>query len=442
MRIVQALGWYFPESIGGTEVYVQTLSEQLQVLGHEVVIAAPEAGASREREYEYDGLRVYRYPISRCPSRSECQGLRHTRGSEYFHAWIRRQRPDIVHFHTMRTGMGPQEVEVASSTGAAIIVTSHTSSLGYVCQRGTMMRWGTYVCDGVCRPTKCASCALQGRGMSRVLATAIGSIPPWLGRCARHCPGRFATALGMSDFIERNLQKQRHITSIADRLVTLTAYGQRVLEANGVPPGKLVLNRLGHGQSVVVKKPAPEIAPTRRPIKVGYLGRFDAVKGVRELARAVSVLPDGLLTCEFRGPVRTRDEEALIEELKTLLHDRRDVTFAPAAHPSAVFCVLGNYDVLCCPSICLEGGPTVAIEAHAVGTPVIGSRIGGLAELIIDGVNGALVPPGDWGALSRCLLRVAQHPESTIDSWRRLLPEGRTMEQIARDYVAIYKQSR
>ena len=43
MKIAHALGWYFPDSLGGTEIYVAALSRELQARGHEVVIAAPDA---------------------------------------------------------------------------------------------------------------------------------------------------------------------------------------------------------------------------------------------------------------------------------------------------------------------------------------------------------------------------------------------------------------
>jgi glycosyltransferase involved in cell wall biosynthesis len=88
--------------------------------------------------------------------------------------------------------------------------------------------------------------------------------------------------------------------------------------------------------------------------------------------------------------------------------------------------------------VCLEGGPTVAIEAHAVGTPVIGTRIGGLAELVTDGVNGRLIPPGAWRALADALRDMAKNPVGTIDRWRLALPPARTMDQVAADYLTLY----
>jgi glycosyltransferase involved in cell wall biosynthesis len=105
----------------------------------------------------------------------------------------------------------------------------------------------------------------------------------------------------------------------------------------------------------------------------------------------------------------------------------------------AVADVLRGYDVLCCPAICFEGGPTVALEAQAVGTPVVGSRIGGLAEIVRDGVDGRLVPANDAHALAAALREAARDPEHTIDQWRANAPTPRTMAQVASDYLRLYE---
>jgi len=134
----------------------------------------------------------------------------------------------------------------------------------------------------------------------------------------------------------------------------------------------------------------------------------------------------------------TNAERRCVAELQALVkHDPR-VTFAPAVSHEAAADVIAGYDVLCCPSLAVEGGPTVAIEAHAVGTPVIGTRAGGLAELVSDGINGRLVRPGSWRELAAALVDVAAAPAATIDRWRRALPPARTMDQIATDYLGMY----
>jgi glycosyltransferase involved in cell wall biosynthesis len=99
---------------------------------------------------------------------------------------------------------------------------------------------------------------------------------------------------------------------------------------------------------------------------------------------------------------------------------------------------LRTYDVLCCPSRCLEGGPTAGLEALAAGIPVIAASMGGLAEVLEDGINARLVPPGDVERLRAALVEVARNPEGTIRRWRGRLPLPRTMRDVAHDYLALY----
>ena len=320
-----------------------------------------------------------------------------------------------------------------------MIVTAHSGSLGWICQRGTMMRWGERLCDGVCAPAKCAACALQHRGLGKRSAQLIGALPPAVGRIARAFRGKLGTALSMSDLIARNQRTQGAMLATVEKLVLLTEWALRAAAANGAPRDKLALNRLGLGHAKCSPKPGPDDLPTTRPITVGYLGRFDAIKGVHDLARAVASLPrDVPIRVEFRGPVTSERERACVSELRAAVGSDPRVSFEPAVPHAHVLDVLAGYDVLCCPAVCLEGGPTAAIEAHAVGTPVIGARIGGLAELVTDGANGRLVSPGDWRALAGVLDEISRDPRGTVDAWRRALPRVRTMDEVTADYRALY----
>lgn len=438
MKIVQALGWYFPESIGGTEVYVAALARRLVESGHTVSIAAPDALNKSERHYEHEGIPVYRYPIPAEPSRDECRELVSVKSS--FITWLHDQQPDVVHFHTFVTGLGIIEVEAAKSMGARVIVTTHSSSLGYLCQRGTMMRWGEAPCDGIAIPSKCAPCELQHRGLSKLPALVLGSVPPLLGEGFSRIEGKIGSALAMGYFIAHNQEKQKRLLKAADKFVLLTQWAFNAVAANGAPPNRIALNRLGLSQEVRHRKPGPDLAPTARPVRIGYLGRFEFLKGVEHLARAAKSIDKSVgFSLEFRGPVTSPSEKRQVDELKIIVGDDPRVSFAPAVSSKDVPSVLCNYDVLCCPSVCLEGGPTVAIEAQAVGTPVVGSNLGGLRELVSDGRNGRLIPPGDVAALTALITEIASGPEKTIDVWRNNLPAVRTMDDVTRDYLELYK---
>jgi glycosyltransferase involved in cell wall biosynthesis len=72
--------------------------------------------------------------------------------------------------------------------------------------------------------------------------------------------------------------------------------------------------------------------------------------------------------------------------------------------------VLAALDVLVLPSIRSEATPQVIPQALAVGTPVVGTAVGGIPEFIRDGETGRLVPPGDAGALADAIADLLADP--------------------------------
>jgi glycosyltransferase involved in cell wall biosynthesis len=440
MKIVQAVGWYFPDSLGGTEVYVAALARQLRARGADVAIAAPDPGARTPRRYEHEGCEVFRYPIPASPTREEAQGVVAARGSEYFHRWLAQSGADVAHFHTFVTGLGLFEIAAAKRAGSRVVATTHSSSLGFLCQRGTLMWRGQSLCDGIVTGPRCAACELEHRGAPPAAAAVLSRIPPSLGRTARAVPGRVGTALTMTDLIAVNQQHQRRMLDQVDAFVVLTQRGAEIVLANGAPAAKVVINRLG-----IAGAPAPHTSSTSEPrsddhvVRVGYVGRFESVKGVLDLAHALRRVPKHVpVRVEFRGPVQTPGDRVMRESVVQLLADEPRATFADAVPPPAVPDVLRTYDILCCPSRCLEGGPTVGLEALAARVPVIAASVGGVAEVLQDGVNTRLVPPGDIDGLAAALTDVGLNPEGTVRAWRRRLPLPRTMGDVATDYLGLY----
>ncbi len=439
MRIIQAAGWYFPERLGGTEVYVAALAERLHRLDHDVRIVAPELGASAPRRYDHAGIPVFRFPIRTPLTRDQAQGRTAVDGSEWFRRWVRDVRPDVVHFHTLVPGLELDEVKAAKGTGARVIATTHASSLGYICARGTMLRWGRALCDGVAEPHKCAACDLQKRGLPKWVARVAGSVPVGLSELGRPLSGKLGTTLGMPSAILFNMARQRELLATVDRFVLLTDWSADAVVRNGALGSKVAVNRLGIG-GAFARKPAPSIQPTGTPVKFGYLGRFDPIKGVYDLGRALQSLPrDVPFRFDIRGPLDTPESREVHGQLSRMLEGDARVSVGPAVPTACVPTHLASLDVLCCPSACLEGGPTVAIEAHAAGTPVVGTRIGGLAELVTDRRNGRLVLPGDWRALASVIAEIASDPTGTVDVWRTAIPAARTMDDVTADYVALYR---
>lgn len=113
--------------------------------------------------------------------------------------------------------------------------------------------------------------------------------------------------------------------------------------------------------------------------RILYVGNLLPVKGPTVLKRAAEQLPD--VDVMFVG--------AGAEKVGARPHDE-------------IPWWMNASDVLCLPSL-NEGLPNVALEALACGIPVVASRVGGVPEIVQDGVNGLLVPPGDSHALADAL---------------------------------------
>jgi glycosyltransferase involved in cell wall biosynthesis len=441
MRVVHLAGWYLPESLGGTELYVDALSRWLARAGHEVMVAAPDASGAPERTYEHGGIPVYRFPVPRRVTRDEAQGNLPVRGADRLHRWLRAVRPDIAHFHGLVTGLGIHEVEAAQSIGARTVLTNHLPSLGFLCRRGTWMRWGTRPCEGVAEPSTCAACVLQQRGLSPRLTSLVAGLPADTGTILGALPGKIGTALGLTASIRADLMRQRELLNRLDAFVVLNRWAGDLVRANGLPAAKVLVNRLGVSLSGLTRKPGPETSPTSSPITVGFIGRLHEIKGVDILLRAVRSLDAGVaIRLAVHGPVAGANEASYRQRLEEIAAGDSRITIGSPLKPEEVGPALARFDVLCCPSISFENGPTVALDAHAVGTPVIGSRVGALPEIVDDGVNGRLFAAGDVAALASILADLSQDPSGTIDRWRRALPAVRTMDDVAREYLTLYER--
>jgi glycosyltransferase involved in cell wall biosynthesis len=439
MKIVHLLGWYFPDSVGGTEVYVEGLCRRLSIAGHDVLVAAPFVGESAPAPYWHDGVLVFRYPIPGDPTRDEAYGRVTVRGASQLHAWLAQEQPALLHVHSFTTGVGLPEIRAARNLGIRVIATCHLPGLGYMCRTGELMQWGRSACDGVVDSKKCSACNLTRLGMPQSLARLCTALPGDVSRMLSGLPGRAGTTLGMRASVLEYQSLQRELFELVDRFVVLNDTAREMLIANGSPASKLTLNRLGLSHTEVRRKPAPEQQPTSRPVRFGFVGRLHASKGLVELVRAACQVPQQTpFVLEIRGPQHDEQARRLVAELRAIAAGDARVVFGPAVASPDVPRVLASYDVLLCPSTWFENGPTIALEANAVGTPVIASRVGNLAEIVVDDVNGRLLPAGDVPAWSQVIAHTAADPERTIDHWRRHIVPPRTMDDIARDYLSLY----
>src|SRR5262249_59119916 len=107
--------------------------------------------------------------------------------------------------------------------------------------------------------------------------------------------------------------------------------------------------------------------------------------------------------------------------------------------PDAVVDAMRPCNFVAVPSRCLETGPLVVLESFAAGTPVLGARLGGIAEIVTEGVDGVLVAPDNAAAWSSAISELAGNPDRASHLRAGVRPPRR-MEAVAAEMVPLYQQ--
>ena len=149
-----------------------------------------------------------------------------------------------------------------------------------------------------------------------------------------------------------------------------------------------------------------------------FVGRIEQIKGIDVLLRALGLLffrhpelRNDLCLLVVGGALDPNDDSPeieKIEELQRLVHQHRmegNVAFVGSMDQQRLALFYAAADVCAVPSL-TESFGLVALEAMACGTPVVGTRVGGLQTLIEHGESGLLVPAGDYQALAESIATV------------------------------------
>jgi phosphatidylinositol alpha-mannosyltransferase len=150
----------------------------------------------------------------------------------------------------------------------------------------------------------------------------------------------------------------------------------------------------------IEREPAPVEEDGRAPLRILFIGQAVERKGLPVLLRAFEALRDQL-------PATLTLVGSSAREVAHMMLDDRGVSALGKVSEERKQAELARADVVCAPSLHGESFGMVLTEAFAAGAPVIASDIPGYRDVLRDGVDGLLVPPGDALALAESLRRLA-----------------------------------
>lgn len=396
MRILHLSSLYPPHIVGGAERSVELIAETQASLGHVVAAACIEREA--EPKVDRHGVQVYRMPhenefwLEDWPKHSKPARIWQKVKQQWNFAIEKRFgeviddfQPDIVHTHSL-VDISPLVWRAASQRKLPIVHTLRDYAL--TCANAAMFRRGAN-CERL--HIKCTAMT----GVSRLLQGSVGSV------------------VGVG-------------AEILDRHVEMGYFHHVPKDRRQVIWNPAVVKGAGPGYR------RPE--RTTDDLVIGYLGRINIEKGVGTLLRACGKLPKTGWRLRVAG-----EAVAGLDEFQTLAGDM-PIDFLGFVPPKEFF---DSIDVLVVPSIWPEPLPRTILESYAMGVPALGSRSGGIPDLIGHHNDAWLFEPDNAEMLASRLSALIAAPRESLpgtEDFRHVL-EQTTPAIVAEKYQQLYEQT-
>ena len=202
-----------------------------------------------------------------------------------------------------------------------------------------------------------------------------------------------------------DVQREKLQTRLADALVTHSrAHQQRMATEIGIAPETIKV--IPHGIRTYpgfIRTNVPKTEAT-----VVFLGRLERRKGALDLLRAIPLVLSTVPNTQFvligrdraHCPGGRTHQQYVEEEFPGEV--RQKIRFAGALEDADVTTHLQKADIFVAPSL-YESFGLVFLEAMRWGTPVVGTNVGGIPEIVINGESGVLVSPGNHAELAAAM---------------------------------------
>jgi glycosyltransferase involved in cell wall biosynthesis len=433
MRVLQIHKTFYPR--GGADTFFFKTCDLLAERGHEVAHFSTSHAKNRPSPYadyfvpgftdeDVAGLSAAR------KAKAFMQGIYSFEARKKLARLVEDFRPDIAHAHSIQYQLSPAIFDVFRNSRIPLVVTLHDYFI--ICGAGTLHTSGA-VCER-CR---------GGRHYNSLLHSCYWNLPASLMAClshylhdARDSWASVSKLLVPSLFLRNKLIEFGIAAGRIAHLPIFIDFPEHDLSGHDLPEHDLPEHDFPEPD------PPTQSLNAREPDDpsdgyVLYFGRLDANKGVELLFEAMQPLNCKLLLIGD-GPLSGRVEQ-LCATRRAFTRRIPFVSSRPQLQKyirGSLFCVV--------PSLWYENQPAAILESYAMGKPVIGSRLGGIPELIEEGHTGLLAEAGnaaDWREKIRFLV---SHPDLCRACGRngqRKLRQGFGRESHYQSLMEIYESA-
>jgi len=368
MRIAIASNYYYLK--GGAERVLFEEKKILEAHGHQVPVfsqAHPRNEFSPYGDYfpPFKDWRGTRGPAKVAMAKSIMYDRQTAR---CFLRFLEAAEPDIVHAHNIYGGLTTSILDAARKKHVPVVMTLHDYKL--ICPSYLMLNRGA-VCED-CKGGRFIHCLLNTCHKENRAASGV------------YC-------------LESYLNRWLHKYDTIRYLICPSMFSLRKHAEHGIPRDRLL--HIPNFVNAIEQSREGRLTAEPRYEDGGYalfVGRLSSEKGIPTLLAAAKGL-DVPVRLVGDGPLKTEYENWVKNNGMT------HVTFEGYKSGADLKRLYENAAFLVLPSQCYENAPMSILEAYACGKPVVGSRIGGIAEMVEHGRTGLQFTPGNADELAECM---------------------------------------
>lgn len=391
---------------GGAETYYLTVGSELEHMGHEVAYFSMKHPNNLPCKWDRYFVTQREYNDVKNPLSAARDGIALIYSPEAkrnFQALCEEFRPDVVHLNNVHR-------QITLSILDAPYLKEHHVPVFYTAHDYVTVCPGYLMLDGEGRV--CDACLEDGKYRHCIE-----------NRCVKGSRAKSALAALEASFNRAHRSNER-----IDRVIAPSSFMRSKLIEGGWPEGKVVALQNFADDAILARASgvAGDVTDRESPYLL-FFGRLSAEKGVDVLLRAFDAAAPSLPRDMRLIVVGDGPDAAEFRELAASLDSAPRIEFAGYQTGDALQTYVERASLAIASSRCRENMPYSIVEAFAAGTPVVGTRIGGIPELVADGVTGFACEPGDVATMADAMVRGA---EAFLDA-----PVYVRMQESCRAYV-------